>query len=133
MKPLVYFILAKHKPVSLSFVITHSKLPLLGGAGLRSTLTSPKVWRKSSASAKALRLNTCQDLLKHVDVIFHYFFYSILCPNYIKLNIHLTILKLFWHEHEIYVLTSINYTVFYLFHTKKKPNKSDRQVFLPVC
>ena len=51
-------------PSPLSPIMTHSKLPRLGGAGLRSTLTSPKVWRKSSARAKALRLNTCQDLLK---------------------------------------------------------------------
>lgn len=42
----------------------NSKLPRRGLEGLKSTSTSPKVWRKSATNVSALRLNTCQDLLK---------------------------------------------------------------------
>jgi hypothetical protein len=47
-----------------SFTIVNSKLPRRGLEGLYSTSISPKTSDKSAATASALRLNTCQDLLE---------------------------------------------------------------------
>jgi hypothetical protein len=46
------------------FTIVNSKLPRRGLEGLYSTSISPKTSDKSAATASALRLNTCQDLLE---------------------------------------------------------------------
>ena len=47
-----------------SFTIVNSKLPRRGLEGLYSTSISAKTSDKSAATASALRLNTCQDLLE---------------------------------------------------------------------